>query len=776
MKKKSRKHSAFFEPRVFISFLLLFGASLLALTGFGLQADAQGPRPAAVMVAASAPASTSTAVASDRPAPDVVKMVGPVSQDLDLRQLRYIPAGEEEREESRHLRHPFPRPGGENKAPDFVTKTVNSALRPQPAIPSPLFTFEGMDSNLACGTCLPPDTQGDVGPNHYIQSVNSSIRIHDKSGGVLAGPITYNSFFSALGTGTPCGNNQNGGDGIVFYDHISDRWVVSDFAANAAFTIHYQCIGVSKTSDPVAGGWNLYAVQIDAANPTYLGDYPKFGLWHDAYYLSVNLFEDATSPFPFEGVRVFALDRSAMISGGSANAIAFSILPADLGDQYSLLPATFRAGSPPPVTQPEWFMSINSSAVAGTVETQVFVRRFHVDFTTPANSFFGVGATHTPDGIVTVNGFVDAFTASGTNIVPNGTTTLILDTLGDKLMYPLVYQNLAGVESLYASQTVNNTGPTGIRWYQFNMTGNTIPATPTQQQTYTNGNDGLWRWMPSLNVDGSGDVAIGYSVSSTTVQPGIRYAGRMPGDPLSTLGPEAIMTSATGHQTDPSGRWGDYSSTFVDPVDNCTFYHTNEYLSVTSGGAWRTRVGAFKYGTCSGAPNPTPTTTPTPTPSATPTATPNPTAIPTSTPVPTPTPSPTPPISVGPVTVTATAGTAGPTDYANVKAAFDAINAGTHQGSINIWIMADTVEAASAVLNGSGIGSASYTSILMLPNGTRTVTGTLAAPLIDLNGAKNVRIDGYNSLTLSNLSTAATATTSTDSLHRRQRRGWRCAE
>lgn len=134
-------------------------------------------------------------------------------------------------------------------------------------------------------------------------------------------------------------------------------------------------------------------------------------------------------------------------------------------------------------------MNINSSAVAGTVENQVFVRRFHVDFTTPANSFFGVGASHAPDGIITVNGFVDAYTSTSGNIVPNGTgtSTQFLDTLGDKLMYPLVYQNLGGVESVYASHTVNNnqngTGPTAIRWYQFNVTNDVIPAAPLQQQS-----------------------------------------------------------------------------------------------------------------------------------------------------------------------------------------------------------------------------------------------------------------------------------------------------
>jgi hypothetical protein len=685
------------------------------------------------------------AVQEPKLAPDVAEMVGPASQDRNLRDLPYIPPTPQEEEEVRLMRHP-PTGGQVQAVSDPLLPARATSLATNMADPS--LTFGGLTQNQACGSCLPPDTDGDVGSGHYIQTVNSSIRIHDKSGNVLAGPITYNSFFSALGAATPCGNSQNQGDGIVFYDHIADRWVVSDFAFGAfPGTAFYQCVGVSKNNDPVAGGWWLYAVQVDPANNSFLGDYPKFGLWPDGYYLSVNLFSNNTT---FNGVRVYALDRNAMINGGPANTIAFTITPADLGDQYSLVPATFRHGSQPPAGQPEWFMDINSSAAANTVETQVFVRRFHADFVTPANSTFGVGASHTPDGTITVNGFVDAFTTT-TAIAPNGTatTTQFLDTLGDKLMYPLVYQNRGGVESIYSSHTVNNnqngTGPTGVRWYQFNMTGNTIPATPAQQQTFTNGADGLWRWMPSINVDAQGNLAIAYSASSTTVNPGIRYAGRLATDPASTMAQgEAVMTPGTGHQTSTSGRWGDYSSLFVDPTDGCTFWHTHEYFSVTSASAWNTRIGSFKFPGCTAGPLPTPSPTATPTP----------------------VPSPTPPaVAAGPVTVTATAGTPGPTDYASVKAAFDAINAGTHQGAINIFIVGDTTEAASAVLNASGSGGAIYTSILMQPTGVRTVSGNLALPLIDLNGADSFTIDGLNSggnsLTISNTNTGAVAGTST---------------
>jgi hypothetical protein len=526
-----------------------------------------------------------------------MSIVGPVSQDKDLRQLPYL-APNAEVEPKRLMRHPLPQtPSSQKSDPIRQIKPSVQAV----AAPTPTISFDGTTAaQSGCG-CLPPDTDGDVGPNHYIQAVNSSIKIFDKSGNALNGTngTTYNSFFSPMGTSTPCGNNQNDGDGFVFYDQIADRWVVSDFAFPSGNSVNYQCIGVSKTNDPVSGGWWLYALQIDPSNPTSLGDYPKFGLWPDAYYLSVNLFQGNT----FEGVRVFALPRTAMINGTGApnpGAIGFTITPATLGDAYSLVPATFRTGNAPPAGAAEYFMAVNSSATSGTVENQVFTWRFHVDFATPGNSTLGLGANHSPNGTTTVNGFVDAFTGTSTLLVPQTGTNALLDTLGDKLMTPLVYQNLNGTESLWASQTINNnqngTGPTAIRWYQFNVTGGAIPATPTQQQTFNNGGDGLWRWMPSIAVDAQGNMAINYSVSSASTNPAIRYAGRLASDPSNSLAQgEAQLIQGAGHQTSSSGRWGDYSMITIDPSDNVSFWLTNEYYSATSSSSWGTRIGRFKF-------------------------------------------------------------------------------------------------------------------------------------------------------------------------------------
>src|SRR6478672_4397020 len=378
MKKKEKNSTRAFALRIALALALTSISAILLASS--LRPPATGPQP-------------------DRPTPDVVAMVGPVSQGLDLRALPYIPANSEE-EERRLTRHPFPLAGGTSHQPSsnpgeqFTQQLMQRALAPIPNMPAPIQTFAGMNSTQSGCGCLPPDSDGDVGPNHYINSVNSSIKIFDKLGTPLNGTngTTYNSFFSALGAGNPCGNNQNDGDGIVFYDHMADRWVVSDFAfPGFPGTSFYQCVGVSKTSDPVSGGWWLYAIQVDPANPTFLGDYPKFALWPDAYYFTVNLFSNNTT---FNGVRVFALDRASMINGTGApnpTAVAFTISPATLGDTYSLVPATFRTGSAPAAGTPEYLLAIDSPGSAGVTLTAIHAWRFHVDFVTPANSTLGLG-------------------------------------------------------------------------------------------------------------------------------------------------------------------------------------------------------------------------------------------------------------------------------------------------------------------------------------------------------------------------------------------------
>src|SRR5262249_41287405 len=275
------------------------------------------------------------------------------------------------------------------------------------------------------------------------------------------------------------------------------------------------------------------------------------------------------------------------------------------------LAANQRTDSPP-AGRNEMVLAINSSALAGDPETMVHARFFHVDFGTPANSVFGLGPTHQPNAEITVNTFRNAAIAPNfnTDIVPQQGTTVKLDTVGDRLKVPVVYQNRAGVESLWAThENLLNwpNGPIAVRWYQFNVTGGVFPATATQQQDWSNSNDGLWRWMSSIAVDPNGNTVIGYSTSSASTFPDIRYAGRRVTDPPNNLSQgEGTMFSGTASQT--GSRWGDYTMTTVDTANGTDFWHVNEYLA-TTGTSWHTRIGKFNF---------VPGVSPTPTATATP--------------------------------------------------------------------------------------------------------------------------------------------------------------
>jgi hypothetical protein len=555
--------------------------------------------------------------------PDVAQMVGPVMMTMNLRDLPYVPNPTETEEQplTRYPRGKGAPPPAALSSP-LLQRLMKNMFRPAPTMPPPLRTFDGINEAQGQCSCVPPDSDGDVGPNHYVEAVNVAFKVFDKNGNTLSGPTTYNSFFSGLPG--PCGDNlHNQGDPFAFYDQLADRWVITDFAFPVfPGTSFFECIGVSQSPDPVAGPWALYAIQIDPANNNQLGDYPKFAMWdsggnpaQNAYFFTVNLFINNTT---FVGVRAFALDRASMLGAGPANAIAFTIPPVGLGDSYSLVPAGFRSGDPPPTGRNEMLLSIDSPATGGVTLTQVHAWFFHVDFATPANSTFGVLPNHSPNAQITVSGFIDAFTnGAGFTIVPQLGTVDKIDTLGDKIMTPVVYQNRGGTESLWASGTVcqdaNCTQPTGVRWYQFDVTGGTFPATPVQQQTFTNGGDGLYRFMPSIAVDDAGNTAIGYSVSSSTVHPGIRYAGRLAGDPLNDLGQgEATMFTGVGSQLDSFGRWGDYSMTTIDPADGMTFWHVNEYYPSNSSFSFSTRIGKFDFVGPRVTPRPRPTPHPRP--------------------------------------------------------------------------------------------------------------------------------------------------------------------
>ena len=580
-RRRQLGEGGFFNLRVLIASVFCFAGIFIALGGAGLYLGSSK--------AQAQPGSGSVAATGNSPnGPDVVRLVGPVAVNKNLRDLPYIAPTSHILKEMLD-RDPWPDVGASPiEASRFVRlpALITETLRPVPTMPTPLLTFDGLN-RVQGGTAVPPDPVGDVGPNHYVQAVNNAFKVFDKNGNTVSGPTAFDSFFAPLGNSTPCGLREEKTDPFVLYDQMADRWVISTHAENYAETAFSECIAVSRTGDPVAGGWFLYALQ-DDPNPGIKGDYPKYGLWPDAYYLTMD---------KYNGALVYALDRASLISGGPTNAIGFTIHHSDLGRIF-VVPASFRAGAPPPAGRREFLLAIDQRRDAGVMQTHVKGWLFHVDFTNPNNSTLGIGLDHSPNARIAVNGFINAGIGGFDQFVPQPETSRKLDTVGTKIMTPVAYQNRNGAESLWADHTIMLNypdGPTAIRWYQFDVTGGNFPVTPLQQQDWSNGNDGLWRWMPSIAVDQNGNTAIGYSTSSENTFPSIRYAGRFATDPLNDLGQgEAIMTNGGGSQTGGAGRWGDYTMTTIDPADAITFWHTNEYYVTTSEGDWSTRVGKFQ--------------------------------------------------------------------------------------------------------------------------------------------------------------------------------------
>ena len=464
--------------------------------------------------------------------------------------------------------------------------------------PSSGGNFPGLDHD-GWGAGWPPDPNGDVGPNYYVQVVNTSVGIFNKSTGAQAAALTFNDLIS--GTGTPC-DDSNGGDPVALYDPIGDRYIVSDLAwTNFSTGPFYQCFAVSKTSDPVTGGWNFYAWQTEAG--ALLPDYPKLGVWPDGIYMSANVFA-STGSQAFKNVQVWAFNREQM-EAGNPNPQAVTVnLPGTSGGVtvFSLLPSNARSVTGlPPAGAPNYFASI-----WGTFAIRVW--KFHVDWTSPTSSTFS-GPTNAPVAAFNV-GPSDVPELQGNNI----------DSLSYRLMMQNQYTNLNGRESLWLTHTVGSGGTSNraqVRWYELPVTGGTIASSPRQQSTWSP--DSKNRFMPSLAVDKNGDMAVGYSVSDATMYPAIRYSGRLAGDTLSQLTQgETTLVQGNGFQCctfgdgSTNGRWGDYSAMTIDP-DGCTFWYTNEYYDAhpTTGAEddWLTRIGSFQLPGCGSVTQPAPTIT-----------------------------------------------------------------------------------------------------------------------------------------------------------------------
>ncbi|MGB6423676.1 MAG: hypothetical protein WBF18_00200 [Solirubrobacterales bacterium] len=465
--------------------------------------------------------------------------------------------------------HPSPRvnpladtPGagaGGTRSPNAGPDALTGRSQADGRTPAPGPVFDGTSNPTGCSGCTPPDTTGDVGPNHYIQMVNATkVAIYSKAGALLTPAFNLSTLFTSGSCST-----GNAGDPQVLYDELADRWLLSQFTAT-----NQLCFAVSQTPDPT-GAYFTYA--FTAPN---FPDYFKVGVWPTGYYVGTN-----ESPYT-----AYALDRTKMLSGdSSATAIRFP------GQTNFLMPADVD-GSAAPSPQGGLFYTFKDNLFHGGAD-RLELFQLTPDFATPANSTFSPTAT------IPVTSFT--YTVCGffvLDCIPQPATAEGLDPVSEWPMQRLAYRRFDDHEGLVGNFTVDaGSDRAGIRWFELRNTGAgyTLHQEGTQAPA-----DGLNRWMGSIAMDVDGNIALGYSTSSSTDFPSIRYATRTPSDPLGTLQAEQVMQAGAGSQTSTGNRWGDYSAMSVDPANDCDFWFTTEYYGATSATDWKTAIGTFKEPTC----------------------------------------------------------------------------------------------------------------------------------------------------------------------------------
>jgi hypothetical protein len=471
-------------------------------------------------------------------------------------------------------------------------------------MPSPGLTFDALsnqDNQNELGFRVrPPDTEGDVGPNHYVSYINLVMQVYNKSGvPQLPTPFIALDLFGELNGPAPHNCEEDLGDPLVHYDQLADRWVLSQFAfdPNTGFGPYYECVAVSETPDPT-GSYCVYAF---LTSPVVFPDYPKMGVWPDAYYFSFAAFPDTGVPPMYPAA--MAVERAEMLKPGCppADMVYFDNTNSAVNENVNrMLPTDLDGSTLPPPGEPNYFYTHFDDPA--NVNDHLEQWEFHVDWAVPANSTF----TKLADIPVTAFDMSYSCSPDIRQCIPQQGTTNKLDIFINpgrgRLMYEANYRNFGTHRSVVLTHSVDAaTNLAAVRWYELRNP----EGTPTvfQQSTY-HPNDGHQRWMQSAAMDKRGDLAIGYSASSATLFPSLRYAGRLVTDPVDQLtqgestlfaggGSQLFLTSQAA-----AARWGDYTRLTVDPTDDCTFWFIGQYYAASDGLAWRTRVGNFVFPEC----------------------------------------------------------------------------------------------------------------------------------------------------------------------------------
>jgi hypothetical protein len=607
MKTKNVRRSAFVILRALIASVLCLTAVMLALFAFvalpylGQRSDGGG----AIKLdknPAERPRikSKTTHAIPYSGAPQLLTPVAPVRTGK-LRDM--APIDPEKVEKHYHPEPIRPKTATKSGGPRAAIQTKAGAQVLAPSATG--VSFEGIGVGLAgfSPSGNPPDVNGRVGPTQFVQWNNTSFAVFNKTTGALEyGPTAGNTLFQSLGG--VCASH-NDGDPVVSYDILAGRWVISQFAVAGGDTSYsHQCIAVSTTED-ATGEYYVYDFETDKTN---FIDYPKTGVWPDGYYMSAHAYTAVPTdlspvglpvapPNAFFQGRIYVFERQQMINGLPAR-----MQSRDLGAEFGFLPADLDSLTPPPAGEAEFVLGPNFGLTNLTDSFRIVVTW------SPVATIAAIpGSIQAGIGSAPCVGDANTQRACVPEPAPAATTDY-LDNLAGHYMYRLAYRNqgtqLTADESLVVSgpDAGSDANHGAVTWFEFRNSGSST-STPTLFQSGTYDPDTAYRWMPSIAMDRNRNIALGYSKSSTTIKPGAYVTGRLASDPTGTMGAETEMQAGLGVQIGAGNRWGDYTAMTLDPIDQCTFYYTNEYLKTNGGFNWSTRITSYKFPTCQSAAN-----------------------------------------------------------------------------------------------------------------------------------------------------------------------------
>jgi hypothetical protein len=526
-----------------------------------------------------------------------------------------------------------------------VEQTSQGKRAPVPLVDS----FDGLGTGFEGpqGTAMfrnPSDNSLAVGPNHIVQIVNTRLAVYTKKGAeypetgkVLYGPVATDSVFA--GFGGPC-EAHNNGDAVVRYDQLAGRWLIvmpifrplppeeahkgGEAAGGQAATggqlagegqasspgeaakmpanppapkpperlpfrrppgykpgeavetpkgTFAMCYAVSTGADPL-GTYYRYAFE-----RKLFPDYPRPAVWPDGYYVPTSTGDTVIQKHDC------IADRKKMLAGEPATEQCLII------DGVNFLNNSDIDGTKlPPAGAPNIMMATGGTQLRKIFEDDgIYAWKVHVDWNNPANT--------KAEGPLKIQVAPYHYLCNGqlSHCVPQPGTDVRLDVQGDKLMQRLVYRRIGNRESIVAAHSIDTSaGGGGIRWYEFRLDKQRNPYL-YQQGTYAP--DAFYRFIPSIDMDKKGDIGVGYSFGGTPNFPGQRFAARRAKDPKGVLTfHETMLANGEASQTD-GFRWEDYTTTAMDPSDDCTFWYVGDYLK-QGDKDYRTKIGGFRVPGC----------------------------------------------------------------------------------------------------------------------------------------------------------------------------------